>query len=378
MDQERYLGEATPKLGFGFMRLPKLEDGSFDIEQIKAMVDRFMDAGLTYFDTAYVYDKGGSERALKEALIDRYPRERFTVATKVNARVATSAEDARQQLVTSLERTGAGYFDYYLLHAVQESNIGAYDEYGLWDFVREQKAAGTIRHWGFSFHGSPALLEELLTKHPDAEFVQLQINYADWEHPEVASRTVYEIARKHGKPVVIMEPVKGGMLANPIPQVQELLRAANPDASFASWAIRYAASLEGVITVLSGMSNLEQVDDNISYMRDFQPLSAEERRVIDAAQEVFASMDSIPCTACRYCTDGCPMHIPIPSIFAARNKQTVWGLDEQAKKDYEEAVGAEGAGRADACIACGQCEAACPQHIHIIDELRDCAEAFEG
>lgn len=378
MDREEYLGEATPKLGFGFMRLPKLEDESFDIEQVKTMVDHFMEAGLTYFDTAFVYDKGGSERALKEALVDRYPRERFTVATKVNARVATSAEDARQQLATSLERTGAGYFDYYLLHAVQESNIAAYDEYGLWDFVREQKEAGTIRHWGFSFHGSPALLEELLTKHPDVEFVQLQINYADWEHPEVASRSVYEIARAHGKPVVIMEPVKGGMLANPIPQVQDLLHAANPDASYASWAIRYAASLEGVITVLSGMSTLEQVDDNISYMRDFEPLTAEERQVIRAAQDVFGEMDSIPCTACRYCTDGCPVRIPIPSVFAARNKQTVWGLDEQAKKDYEEAVSAEGAGRADACIACGQCEAACPQHIHIIDALRDCAAAFEG
>ncbi|MCF2621407.1 aldo/keto reductase [Collinsella tanakaei] len=376
MDQERYLGASTPKLGFGFMRLPKFEDGSFDIEQVKAMVDRFMDAGMTYFDTAYVYDNGGSERALKEALVDRYPRDRFTIATKVNARVAESAADARQQLTTSLERTGAGYFDYYLLHAVQESNIGKYDEFGLWDFVREQKEAGTIRHWGFSFHGTPALLDELLTKHPDAEFVQLQINYADWEHPEVASRTVYEIARKHGKPVVIMEPVKGGMLANPIPRVQELLRAAKPEASFASWAIRYAASLDGVITVLSGMSNLEQIDDNLSFMRAFEPLSAEEQQVIRAAQDAFADMESIPCTACRYCTDGCPMHIPIPCIFAARNKQTVWGLDEHAKKDYEAAVGAEGAGGADACIACGQCEAACPQHIHIIDALRTCAAAF--
>ena len=188
MAEERYLGEATPKLGFGFMRLPKREDGSIDIEQTKTMVDRFMDAGLTYFDTAYVYDDGASERALKEALVDRYPRERFTIATKVNARVAKSAEEARQQLAVSLERTGAGYVDYYLLHAIQESTRASYDEYGLWDFVREQKELGTIRHWGFSFHGSPALLEELLTTHPDVEFVQLQINYADWNDPTVASR----------------------------------------------------------------------------------------------------------------------------------------------------------------------------------------------
>ncbi|WP_418739880.1 aldo/keto reductase [Enorma sp.] len=378
MGDERYLGESTPKLGFGFMRLPKLEDGAIDIEQTKDMVDRFMDAGLTYFDTAYVYDNGGSERALKEALVDRYPRDAFTVATKVNTHVATSAEDARRQLEVSLERTGAGYFDYYLLHAIQPSNVAKYDEYGLWDFMKEQKERGLVRHWGFSFHGSPELLDTLLTKNPDAELVQLQINYADWEHPEVASRANYEVARKHGKPIVIMEPVKGGMLANPIPQVQELLRTANPSASFASWAIRYAASLEGVITVLSGMSNLEQIDDNISFMRDFEPLSDEEQAVIAAAQRAFASIESIPCTACRYCTDGCPMHIPIPRIFSARNKQLIWGLCDEAKQSYEEAVGAEGAGRAGDCIACGQCEAACPQHIEIIDWLRDCAEAFEG
>ena len=365
MSDERYLGEKTPKLGFGFMRLPKLEDGSIDIEQSKAMVDRFMDAGLTYFDTAYVYDNGGSERALKEALVDRYPRDAYTIATKVNTHVAASAEDARRQLEVSLERTGAGY-------------LAKYDEYGLWDFVKEQKERGLVRHWGFSFHGSPELLDSLLTEHPDVEFVQLQINYADWEHPEVASRANYEVARKHGKPIVIMEPVKGGMLASPIPQVQELLRAANPNASFASWAIRYAASLDGIITVLSGMSNLEQIDDNISFMRDFKPLSSEEQKVIAAAQQAFASIESIPCTACRYCTEGCPMHIPIPQVFSARNKQLVWGLDDKAKQSYEEAVGAEGAGRAGDCIACGQCEEACPQHIKIIDWLRDCAAAFEG
>ena len=375
---DRYLGESTPKLGFGFMRLPKCADGSISIDETKEMVDHFMAAGFTYFDTAFVYDGGDSERALKAALIDRYPRESFTVATKVNARVAASAEEARAQLTTSLERTGAGYFDFYLLHAVQTTNVDTYRAYGLWDFVREQKERGLIKHIGFSFHAGPELLDELLTAHPEVEFVQLQINYADWEDPTVAARANYEVARKHGVPVVIMEPVKGGLLANPPAAVAELLQAANAEASFASWAIRFAASLDGVITVLSGMSNLAQVDDNLSYMRSFAPLSDEERAVIRQAQEALASVKQIPCTACHYCTDGCPQHIPIPDIFAARNRWLLWGAEERARQKYAEAVEAPGAGRASACIACGQCEAACPQQLPIIEWLEDCAAAFES
>ncbi len=236
---DRYLGESTPKLGFGFMRLPKLEDGTIDLEQTKQMVDRFMDAGLTYFDTAFVYDNGASEAALKAALIDRYPRESFTVATKLNAWMqAPTKEAAHQQFFTSLERTGAGYFDYYLLHAVQKNNIAKYDEYDAWNFVKEQRDAGLIKHWGFSFHDSPEFLDQLLTEHPDVDFIQLQINYADWEDPKQASRANWEVARRHGVPVVVMEPVKGGLLANPVPRVADILRAANPDASYASWAIR--------------------------------------------------------------------------------------------------------------------------------------------
>ena len=376
---ERYLGESTPKLGFGFMRLPKREDGSIDIDQTKEMVDRFMDAGLTYFDTAFVYDNGESEKALKAALIDRYPRERFTVATKLNAWMqAPDAEAARQQFFTSLERTGAGYFDYYLLHALQTGNRAKYDEYGAWDFVRAQKEKGLIKHWGFSFHDSPEVLDELLREHPDVDFVQLQINYADWEDPRQQSRANWEVARRHGKPVVVMEPVKGGTLANPMPQVAELLRAANPEASLASWAIRFAASLDGIITVLSGMSTLAQVEDNVSYMRDFQPLTESERATIAQAQQIIADMDSIPCTGCHYCTEGCPQHIPIPEIFAARNKQLIWGDIEGGKRDYERAVSAEGKGRASDCIACGQCEGACPQNLPVIDHLRACAEMFDA
>lgn len=372
---EKYLGENTPKLGFGLMRLPKLESGEIDIEQVKKMVDLFMEAGLTYFDTAYVYDNGKSEEAAKAALVDRYPREKFTLATKLNARVATTVEEARQQLYTSLERTGAGYFDYYLLHAIGKGNVGKYEEYDIWNFVKEEKEKGHIKHWGFSFHDGPELLEELLTKHPDAEFVQLQINYADWESPSVASRACYEVARKHNKPVVIMEPVKGGSLANPIPQIREILTKADAKASPASWAVRFAASLDGILTVLSGMSNLEQMEDNISYMKDLKPLSDDERKVIAQVQEVLAGIDSIPCTACRYCVDGCPMKINIPGIFGARNQQLMFGEMEQGKKTYAR-VTQEG-GKAGDCIGCGQCEAACPQQINIIERLKQCAEVLE-
>lgn len=376
---ERYLGESTPKLGFGFMRLPKREDGSIDIDETKEMVDRFMAAGLTYFDTAFVYDKGESEKALKAALIDRYPRESFTVATKLCAwQQADDEAAAKQQFYTSLERTGAGYFDYYLLHALQAGNYTKYDEYGIWDFVRELKEKGLVRHMGFSFHAGPKLLDELLDAHPDIDFVQLQLNYADWENPDVTARANYEVARAHNVPIVVMEPIKGGALADPIPQVAQILHDANPDVSLASWAIRFAASLDGIITVLSGMSNLAQMDDNLSYMRDFKPLTDAEQQTIRRAQEALDAVESIPCTACHYCTAGCPMQIPIPEIFAARNRQLVWNQIERGRKEYDKAVSADGAGRASACIACGQCEAACPQQIKVIDWLRDCADALEA
>lgn len=373
---EHYFGETTPKLGFGLMRLPKKGMGKIDIEQTKKMVDLFMEAGLNYFDTAYVYDGGDSERAAKEALVDRYPRESFTLATKLCAWMgANNEQTAKQQFYTSLERTGAGYFDYYLLHALQAGNYKLYDKYHIWDFVKEQKEKGLIKHWGFSFHAGPDILDEILTQHSDAEFVQLQLNYADWENLDVTARANYEVARKHGKSIVVMEPVKGGALANPPAAVQEIFRKARPDASFASWAIRYVASLEGIITVLSGMSNVAQMEDNLSYMKQFIPLNAEEQTAIRKAQEVINGIKAIPCTGCHYCTAGCPKQIPIPEIFEARNKQLVWGQLEEGKAEYTDAI-ADG-GAASDCIACGQCERACPQQIPVIDRLKECATAFE-
>lgn len=360
------------KLGFGLMRLPKTNE-AIDVPQVCEMVDHFLAAGFTYFDTAYVYD--GSEVAAKAALVDRHPRASYTLATKLHVGKCANAEEARKELETSLARTGAGYFDYYLLHALMANNVDKYEEFGLWDFVRELKANGTIRHYGFSFHDSPELLDKLLTEHPDVDFVQLQINYADWENPEVQSRACYEVARKHGKQVVIMEPVKGGALANPPEQVKALFDAAKPGASYASWALRFAASLDGVLAVLSGMSNLEQVDDNLATMSDFQPLNDAEQKVIQQAQHILGNSAAIACTACHYCTDGCPKKIAIPEIFAAANKQLANGQKAEAAAAYAAAT-AEG-GKASACIHCKQCERICPQHLPITDLLGRCAAMFE-
>ena len=360
------------KLGFGLMRLPKTNE-AIDVPQVCEMVDHFLAAGFTYFDTAYVYD--GSEVAAKAALVDRHPRASYTLATKLHVGKCANAEEARKELETSLARTGAGYFDYYLLHALMANNVDKYEEFGLWDFVRELKANGTIRHYGFSFHDSPELLDKLLTEHPDVDFVQLQINYADWENPEVQSRACYEVARKHGKQVVIMEPVKGGALANPPEQVKALFDAAKPGASYASWALRFAASLDGVLAVLSGLSNLEQVDDNLATMSDFQPLNDAEQKVIQQAQHILGNSAAIACTACHYCTAGCPKKIAIPEIFAAANKQLANGQKAEAAAAYAAAT-AEG-GKASACIHCKQCERICPQHLPITDLLGRCAAMFE-
>ena len=364
-------GKDTPKLGFGLMRLPK-RGFVIDVEKVKTMVDLFLDAGFTYFDTAYVYP--GSEVAIRKALVERHPRDSFTLATKLNAMAAPTEKAARKQFATSLERTGAGYFDYYLLHALMENNYERYEKLRLWDFVREQKEKGLIRNLGFSFHAGPALLDKLLTEHPEVDFIQLQINYADWENPKVTSRANYEVARKHGKLITVMEPVKGGRLADPPEEVKALFRAIHPDMSCASWAIRFVASLDGILTVLSGMSTVAQMEDNLSYMKNFQPLNDEEQEAVRRAQRILGNSATIPCTACRYCVEGCPQQIRIPDIFAAMNKQLGNGQMAAAREDYFRAA-AEGH-RASDCIECRQCEGACPQHLPITDHLKRAAEMF--
>ena len=360
------------KLGFGLMRLPKLEDGTIDVPQTSQMVDLFLEAGGTYFDTAFAYP--GSEEAIRKALVERYPRESYTLATKLMAFGDCKDEaSAKQEIYTSLERSGAGYFDYYLLHALQRSNVAIYEKYGLWDYVKELKEKGLIRHYGFSFHADPELLEQLLNEHPDVEFVQLQINYADWENPGVNSRKNWEICRKHGKPVIVMEPVKGGILADPIDSVKAILDAEG-SASYSSWAIRFVASHDNLLTVLSGMSSVAQMEDNLSYMKDFVPLNEHEMDVIRKVQKAINEDQSIPCTACHYCTKGCPMGIPIPEIFTVENRKK--GSPEfRTLREY--AIVTQDRGKASDCIACGQCEGVCPQHLPIISLLEQCAANFE-
>ena len=368
-----FTGKEKLKLGFGLMRLPRLENNEIDVEQVKEMVDLFIEAGGTYFDTAFVYQ--GSEEAIRKALVERYPRDSYTLASKCMISPDGSIDEAaaKKEIETSLERTGAGFFDYYLIHAVQRSNYQLYEKYGIWDYVKELKEKGLIKHYGFSFHADPELLQELLEKHPDAEFVQLQLNYADWENPGVASRRNWEICKEHGKPVTVMEPVKGGILADPIDAVKAIFDRENNGMSYASWALRFVASKENLLAVLSGMSSVEQMKDNLSFMKDFKPLTEHEEEVIKEAQAALDNDKSIPCTGCHYCTKGCPMSIPIPEIFTVENRKK--GSPEfRTKREYM--IVTAGRGKASDCIQCGQCEAACPQHLPIISLIEQ-ARALE-
>ncbi len=370
-----YLGEQIKKLGFGLMRLPKKGE-EIDVEQVKVMVDKFLAAGFTYFDTAWAY--AGSEDAIRQALVERYPREKFQLATKNAAWInCKTREEAIEQFNLSLKRTGAGYFDFYLLHNLGESRTKFFDDFDMWSFVQEKKAEGLIKHVGFSFHSTPEELEEILTKHPEMEFVQLQINYGDWENPAIQSRACYEVARKHGKPVIIMEPVKGGMLANPPESVKQILQAAESESSCASWAIRFAADLEGLIVVLSGMSNVEQMEDNLSYMKDFTGLTESQKNTINKAREALAKIPVIPCTTCNYCSKVCPKEIGIAGTFTAMNYLTLYGDKAAAQHQENWLVGGHGRKKAAECIKCGKCEQVCPQHISIREELVKAGKALQ-
>ncbi|MBO5557015.1 MAG: aldo/keto reductase [Oscillospiraceae bacterium] len=369
------------KLGFGLMRLPLTDprdEGSIDIEQVKQMVDRFLERGFTYFDTAWMYCGGKSEEAAREVLVSRYPRDRFTLTTKLPAYMLKSEADREKIFREQLRRTGAGFFDYYWLHDVNAHTIQTFDRLRCWDFIREKKEAGLVRHIGFSYHDGPELLDKILTAHPEIEYVQLQLNYLDWDSLGVQSHACYDVATRHGKPVIVMEPVKGGTLAKVPPALEQMFKDRQPDMSVPSWAIRFAATHENVMMVLSGMSDMAQLEDNTGYMQDFVPLNDEEMRLMDLAARILNGSIAIPCTGCSYCTVNCPMNIAIPKYFSLYNteKQEDPAKDWTPQPGYYKNLTLE-YGKASDCIRCGQCEAMCPQHLPIRKYLEDVAALFE-
>ncbi|MDR0501364.1 MAG: aldo/keto reductase [Coriobacteriales bacterium] len=376
MDFNNYLGKDIPKLGFGLMRLPRI-DGKIDIEQFQQMTDLFLQSGFTYFDTAYGYED--SEAATKIALVDRHPRASFKLATKLPAWRAETADEAKAMFYTSLERTGAGYFDYYLAHNLGALRTEYFSRFNIWEFLQERKQEGLIKHVGLSSHGKADELEVILCEHPEVEFVQLQLNYADWESHSIQCKANLEVAQAHNKPIIAMEPVKGGSLADLPQAASELLLKANPASSAASWALRYVASLNGLITILSGMSNLEQMRDNIATFTNLAPLNANEQAVIAAVQAELEKVPVVPCTSCEYCMKSCPENVAIPGIFEALNLVLRFGetRKQSAAFEYMWQTKMSHLNGAASCIACGACESACPQAIPIINELKKASNLFE-
>lgn len=365
------------KMGFGCMRLPLLDKNnpkSIDMPQFEQMVDAFMEAGNTYFDTAFVYHEGESEVALGKALVARYPRESFTIATKCLAWALPNKEAAQECLDVSLKRLGTDYVDYYLLHNVGGKRTAKFDEYDMWDFAQEQKAAGKIRYVGFSIHDDAECLNRLLTAHPEMDFVQLQVNYLDWDDPKFDAKRLMEVAAAHGKPVIIMEPARGGVLCKLPEDIAGILEEAKPGSTPAEWAYRFCWNLPNVIAVLSGMSTIDQARENLASYRNNKPFDDSERAALEKVMSELRSMASVPCTACGYCIEGCPSHVKIPDIMALLNLEEMT-RDREFVKGLYSWQAAEG--RASECIRCGACEDMCPQGIGIIEQLERAAEQYE-
>lgn len=369
------------KLGFGFMRLPVLDEtdrSTVDVEAVKKMVDRFMERGFTYFDTAHRYNDEASEPALREALVKRYPRDRYVLANKITLNYMKKPEEQEPFFKQQLALCGVDCFDNYLIHNMGSVFYPMAEKFGTFEFIKRMRDEGYVRHIGFSFHGTADILEEILQAHPEVQLVQLQINYLDWEDAGIQSHMCYEVARKHGKQIIVMEPVKGGTLVNLPEEAASLLMGADPQASLASWAIRYAAGLDGVLTVLSGMSTQEQVEDNTRYMQDFHPLSEQDKALLKEVTEAIRAKNAIACTNCRYCTTECPQNIAIPDYFGLyNNMKRLKNTAYMSNQTVYYANLTRYHGKASDCIHCGLCEKNCPQNLPVRQLLQKVAEEME-
>ncbi len=364
------------KLGFGFLRLPLVAGGGendVDYAAVERLADRFLTLGGDYFDTAYTYLGGASERAVRECLVRRHPRDSFRLCDKLPGYLCKSHADCERYFAEQLERCGVDFFDVYMLHWLNRTNYDIAERYDEFGFLREVKARGQARLIGFSYHDSSALLDEILTKHPEVDVVQLQINYLDWESAGIESRKCYQVCVRHGKRVYVMEPVKGGTLAALPPEAEALLRARHPDWTPADWALRFVQSLPLVEVCLSGMNALVQVEQN---MRPFDPLTDDETALLAQARAIIERQTAVPCTGCRYCAAHCPMNIPIPDYFKLYNEISRWPAEGwKIKPAFEQT--AAGRGRPGDCIGCRSCEQRCPQHLPIADYMKDVAAVFD-
>ncbi|MGX8687020.1 MAG: aldo/keto reductase [bacterium] len=376
MEKSRFFPEIHGNFGFGCMRLP-MKGGEVDHDLFCLMADAFTEAGFNYFDTAHGYLGGRSETSIRDCIAKRYPREKFLLTNKLTAPYFSSQEDIRPFFEKQLEWCGVDYFDFYLMHAQDRNNYRKFKKCRAYETCFALKEEGLIRHFGISFHDKADVLDQILTEHPEIEIVQIQFNYVDYEDASVESRRVYEVCEKHGKPVIVMEPVKGGSLVNLPEKADRILRDLK-GGSNASYAIRFAASFPNMAMVLSGMSDMDQMLDNISAMKNFKPLDRSEMDAVRRVCDIFRSLNLIPCTSCRYCIEEseCPKGIRIPDLFSARNAHEAFHNWNTAYY-YNNVITGGGHGKASDCIRCGKCERVCPQHLPIRQLLKDVAETFE-